>query len=1087
MSGRHQLTERIITRVKAIAIFTEGDSVDKLTLEHFLMAFRSLESEKKIYEILQTLFEDVEEIQWPDGIKVFTQNEIEEIESLENSGDSKGINLSKELNRSYKNTSNTDCSIPLNLWLKELFISQKHPVLTEFAEINGGFTEPEESLYDQWKRVDEQVAMLKNELEGSLIGQPIAIAMIARAYRLKCLYPSTDGPRGVLTILGPRSASKAKLGKAFARALSAIEGEAYDFITDLTEVGNTDGPSVFFIDNIEEKDFSRALAQDLEKGKIGNANVSKTWIVIGTGLGSEFFGSANRSGILRGESTMREEIFDVLENEIVKDLFSERQAIDLELVDVLRGGSLVLLDSLSASEYFEVIDRFLEESSGKKYPLIPKISMDDDSKLLFLLSLIPNLSEANVVASMKHFVVKQVADARSQPGNNGGGGLSMDEINVKLDIVSKEFLEERKGQNALQIFLFDDDDRMGKFISQGFEGGLELELQTGVTLEDVNRFNPDIVLLDLDIKDKEGKLYGLDLHREIRESSPDLPVFLFSEKTARDCDVAEIARKGGARGYFHFQEEEEKPLSVAEEEKENFGKLLKDFQFNRLLEKQTVRRRQVRFQSTFEIVQDQSTVSVILKSPFEEAVCGSVLQGDGIGIAEHPNITFEDVFGLDRAKERLALVLDLLKRPRAVEKMGLRPPTGFLFTGPPGTGKTFLARAFAGEAEFPFFQLSAGQLSSKWIGESEERIRNLFANARKFAPSIIFIDEIDSIASARSGMGGGSHENYAKSLNQLLTCMDGFEKDDKYVFVMAATNRADLLDPAILRAGRFDEKIPFNLPSEKTRRKMLLAKFPDVFPDGGKDENLARVVARTAGFSPAEIDLVARESGYLAVNTNKEQRTFEHIDSACRQIKFGAENRDIKITPDDKTRTAWHEAGHAIARHYLFPEQTIDTITIIPTENGALGFVATNRDEDRHNCSLKEIQNELIVCLAGREAEQQAPGLDQAEGINSGASSDLKQATRLAYISITEFGLDEEFGEVSFAGLPQNIADDLGEAVHKRIKQLLDNAKKKTTAFLEKHKEALEKVAAELEKKDSIDGSRLEELLGGNTAASDPA
>ena len=1079
MSDRHPLTERIISRSKAIAVHTEGDSVEELTVEHFLQAFRSLEDEDEIRETLEVFFEDAKQICWPDEIKAFTQEQIEEIKLLEKSVDSTGINLSKELNTSYIRTIKANHMVPLGLWIKELFLSPTHPVLLEFTENNGGIVPFQETLSEKWHLIQQRVTKLKTELEKRLTGQSTAITMMARAYRLRCQFPPAHGPKGILTVLGPRSVSKLKLARAFTEALSVAEGEKHQFCTNLEELEGTDGPSVFFLDNIEEKEISKLLAEDLEAGKISDADVSNTWVVIGTGLGSGFFNSENRSGILRSALTLREEIFDVLENEIVRSPGGDRQAIELELVDLLREGSLVALNSLSASNYIEVTDKFLEKVTQSEFPLIPRVSMDVDAKLLFLLSLIPNLSEQNVLSSLKHFIGKQVADAWEKAEYEES--IISSGLNVTLNETSKNFLEERKGKNALRIFLFDDDDRMEKFVSQDFDGW-ELDLHRGVSIEDVGGKNPDIVLLDLDIRDEEKNLFGLELHRRIRESNPNLPVFLFSEKEEGAYNVGDIAKNGGARGFFHFEAKNGKALEVAEEEKQNFRRLLENFQHNRLLEKHIAQRVQVHFAIDFDAGINPSTVSVVLKNPLEQTVQGSALQDGGISLAEKPDISFKDVFGLERAQERLGHVVSLLKNPLAIEKMGLRPPSGFLFTGPPGTGKTFLARAFAGEANIPFFQLSAGQLSSKWHGESEERIRDLFANARKFAPSIIFIDEIDSIASARSGMGGSSSEAHTKVLNQLLTCMDGFEKDDKYVFVMAATNRVDLLDPAIRRPGRFDEEIPFDLPNANTLGKMFTHFLPALFSDE-KCTELARIKARTIGFSPAQIDHVIREAKYEAVKRDSRSRevTFEDLDLACYQVKYGAKKRDMPETwegSDDRKRTAWHEAGHALLRQLLIPEQSIDLVTIIPHESGALGFVAWNPDEESYSHSKMELMDELAVLLAGREAERMTPDLDNSErGVNSGASSDLKQATRMTFAAITQYGLDEEFGEVCLSGLPESMRGSLSTKIHERVKTWLSEAKETARKALEDNKVALKILAEELENKDSMNGERVKEIV----------
>ncbi len=519
MSEMHQLTERIISRAKAIAFQSEGDSINELTVEHFLLAFKSLEHEEEILRTLQEFFDNAEQIRWPDKLNGFTQEEISNIEELEKSAGSNSINLSKELRASFITTRDADRRIPLTIWLKDLLKSPKHPALLEFVEINGGVSLPQESLFEQWDEIQQRVEKLKTNLQSSLTGQSTAIAMLERAYRLKCQFPPTHGPKGVLTVLGPRNVSKSKLAKAFAEALSIAEGEKYQFFTSLEELGGTNKPNVIFIDNIEETGESKRIGKDLENGKIGDADASNAWVVIGTGLGCEFFGCENRSGILRSALTLREEIFDVLENEIVRGgIFGDRQAIELELVDVLREGGLVALNSLTASDYMELTGKFLEKASSSEFPLIPRIEMDSEAALLFLLSLAPGLSEQQVLSSLKHFVGSQAANAWTESKNMGDAIPA--NINIILDEPTKKFLGEKKGRNELRIFIFDDDERMEHFVSQDFKGW-ELNIHRGVGIDDVDSFTPDIVLLDLDIRDEDKNLFGLELHRRIRDSNHD--------------------------------------------------------------------------------------------------------------------------------------------------------------------------------------------------------------------------------------------------------------------------------------------------------------------------------------------------------------------------------------------------------------------------------------------------------------------------------------------------------------------------------------------------------------------------------------
>ena len=1084
MSDRHQLTESIISRAKAMAIRSGGEQVGHLTVEHFLQALYSFEDDDEVSQVLLGLFRNVEQIAWPDELETFTLAELDEIVRLETLAREKKINLSSELSSAFVCAQKIDDQVPLGLWLKHLFLGSNDPLLEEFKEINGGMVQSEESLFDQWNSIQTRVDKLKAELGKHLTGQSTAISMLARAYRLRCQFPPASGPTGVVTLLGPRHVSKLKLAQAFAEALSEVEGKKHQFYNNPEEHRGTDEPSVLFLDNVEDYSPAFLNAQKLEEGHLGDADVSNTWVIFGTRLGEGFFDSGNHSGILRSVLTLREEFFEVLENEIVEmGILGDRQALELDLVDVLREGSLVALNSLNASDYLEVTNDFLERISKSEFPLIPKVTMEEDAILLFLLSLVPNLSEQHVLSSLKHFIGKQVNDAWSR-AETKDHTLST-EIRITLDEATQQFLRDRQGRNALRICLFDDDERMDHFISQDFSG-CELNVRRCKNLDEVSGFSPDIVLLDLDIRDEARNLFGLELHRRIRESNPDLPVFLFSEKEVGNCNVAEIAKNGGARGYFHFEATEGKTLSVSMEEKQAFETLLRDFQKNRMLEKQVAQRRQVQFTTDMNLAENQSSVNIILKEPLEQTVTGAAINKGGIGLTEQPDASFDRVFGLERAKERLKDVLAILKNPSAVEKMGLRPPTGFLLTGQPGTGKTFLARAFASEADIPFFQLSAGEISSKWHGESEERIRNLFDNARKFAPSIIFIDEIDSIASARSGMGGEQSEVHAKILNQLLTCMDGFEKDDKYIFVMAATNRADALDPAILRPGRFDEHIPFDLPSASTLGKMFMHFLPGLFPDE-QGTTLARIKARTRGFSPAEIDHVIREAKYQSLKRDPKSAevTFEDLDQACYQVKYGAQKNELPEKweeSEDRKRTAWHEAGHALLRHSLTPGQEIDLVTIIPHESGALGFVAWNPEEDVYSRSKQDLMNELAVLLAGREAEKMTPGLNQLDqGINSGASSDLIRATKIAYIAISQYGLDKEFGEVCLPGLPESMRNSLSSIIHERVMDWLSKAKESARKSLMENKEALAALAEELEQNDSMDGERVDQIVTKHT------
>lgn len=1074
----------VLRRAKAIHFCNELPKSELLCVTSFFEALRSLSEISEIQSALETIVGG-SATEWPSVIRKFYENQLGEIIDQEEEAEQQKLQLDVYLKNAFQAAKKTQGEhINLKAWLKELVRLRESEIVDEFVKINGTNLSLQVSLVEQFSKLKVNANTLRDSLAENLVGQNAAVDMLCHAYWQSKVYAGkSNGPLGIITLVGPSGVCKEAVARTFADGLSAVEEEVHLFFKNIKGLEPTASPHVIFIDQIEKFDakdnVQRLFSWDVKNGVIGDHDLSNAWLIIGTSLGEDFFDESNASGVFNALADKRAAAFEILKNSVTRVFGEDASAIDNELFELLRAESLVILDKLSAPDYCAIIDDEFEQAGKQNKLGIPKIEISDDAKMAMILSQIPSLDESGLRASVRHFVSTHLGTNLVEFCENNG--VTASQICISANSETQNYVRNRLVGGALQIFLLDDDPRMEDFIHTNFSG-YDLELKRGEGLKDVGSFSPDLIMLDLDLHQTQSQAAGLSLHARLIEMAPDVPIFLFSETKNRLENLRQIVRQGGARGFFFFESGAQSIETIVEgdKDKEKFAELLDSFRLDHFLAQQVKCRRTLSYSVSYEESNNSGIMQVAIVDPCEEKVIDHNRENRVGSLSEIPTASFDDIYGLSHAKKRLKLVVDMMAKPRALATMDLVPPTGFLLAGAPGTGKTFLARAFAGETKMPFFQLSAGELESKWAGESEERIRKLFTDAKKHAPSVIFIDEIDSIASARESMGGGESSHGVKALNQLLTCMDGFKRDDHHVFVLAATNRPDALDPAIRRPGRFDEIIYCGLPDAKTRKALILHKFPEVFQGDADAPDLARVVARTGGFSPAEIDRVAREAGYLAIARNDESRTFEDIDTACRLVKFGAENREMELEESDRIRTAWHEAGHAIARHYLCPSQTIDLISIIPTEDGALGFVATNINEKQYTISANDVLNELIVCLSGREAEKKAPGLNSEEAINSGASSDIDKATRIALKSITEFGLDDEFGMVSLKGIPNDLKSELGETVHNRVKVLIEKAADRTRDFLNEHKVQLELVAKELVRSDSLDGAKFLELLNTN-------
>jgi len=443
------------------------------------------------------------------------------------------------------------------------------------------------------------------------------------------------------------------------------------------------------------------------------------------------------------------------------------------------------------------------------------------------------------------------------------------------------------------------------------------------------------------------------------------------------------------------------------------------------------------------------------------------------------DVGFDDVAGLDNAKQELMEIVDFLKDPSRFRKLGANVPRGVLLLGPPGTGKTLLARAVAGEADVPFFSITGSEFVEMFVGVGASRVRDMFATAKKEAPAILFIDEIDSVGRVRGTGLGGSHDEREQTLNQILSEMDGFSQHEAVV-VVAATNRPDVLDPALLRPGRFDRKITLELPQRTARRKILVIHSRDV--PLADDVDLDDLAGRTVGFSGADLENLVNEAALLAVRDNKERVDQDDFERARDRILLGSEREDL-IIEKEKRGIAYHEAGHALVARLLPGTDPLKKVTIIP-RGRALGATEQMPEEDRHNLSRSYLEGRIAVLLGGRVAERLV-----FEDVTTGAESDLKQVTALARRMVTQWGMSDRLGLVAFRhgeehpflGREMSLARDYSEhtarLIDEEVRKVVADAELRAEQTLTENRALLDRLAAALLADETLDADEIEEAL----------
>ena len=446
--------------------------------------------------------------------------------------------------------------------------------------------------------------------------------------------------------------------------------------------------------------------------------------------------------------------------------------------------------------------------------------------------------------------------------------------------------------------------------------------------------------------------------------------------------------------------------------------------------------------------------------------------------------TFADVAGLVEEKEQLEEIVDFLEAPQKYTNLGARIPKGVIMVGPPGTGKTLLAKAVAGEAGVPFFSISGSDFVEMFVGVGASRVRDLFAEAKKNAPCIVFIDEIDAVARRRgSGLGGG-HDEREQTLNQMLVEMDGFGINEG-IIVMAATNRVDILDPAILRPGRFDRRIHVGLPDVRGREEILKVHAKN--KPLADDVNLEEIARTTAGFAGADLENLLNEAAICAARENRPYLMDEDIRKSFIKVGIGAEKKSRIISEKDKRVTAYHEAGHAILFHVLPDVGPVYTVSVIPTGQGAGGYTMPLPEKDEMYLTKGKMLQDIVVCLGGRIAESLV-----FDDVTTGAVQDIRQATERARDMVTKYGFSAELGMINYStsddevfigreiGHAKNFSEGTAAVIDQEVKRIIEGCREKATKILKENRKVLDKLAELLIEKERIGQQEFEALFEQN-------
>lgn len=982
---------------------------------------------------------------------------------------------------------------------------------------------------------------IRSYIDSRMVGNRSAIDALVngwvRTHRRQFLADKPHkGPLGVFTFAGAPGSGKSYLAQLFGEALSRVDDNNYQFVLiDCTRLASESnfwyltGLSSGFesakagelTSRVQKNPYSIILFDELEKMSTTSINIllrllnegelkdefteqvidfSKTFIVFTTNLGREIFEGNEKSNVYSNSQS----VFEVLRtSELPRTAKNERdnEFLPSEFVSRLERGEAVWFPGLNGRDLLTLLSR---TTNKVMLSLFDKVEVDEEFLLAGLLTMLPNISARKVThGSFSNMLEDLLNSLISLMSSNFSPVDIADSINLHISVGEKitNDLQQLFADNTLDIALVDlnsadnfsnyVDLAVNKFISEN--SGAQITYQkyimspsddTSSLLENLMRLQSPLILLDLSTGIPKTSEHGnhertLQFLELIKHKMPDAAVFCFGRlpkgvgESYSDEVKARVAVSGGAREVVLFSNAD----GVLAD---SITQSLTSYRLEKIFHGRERLGKSLEFlPPVIDFDRQTSTISVVFESAIDSPIQNAQDVKAGIVNIELPKERFSDVAGLRRAKNRLKQVINLLRDPTLLNTYGIKPPKGFLLSGPPGTGKTLLARALAGEAGLPFFSLSVGDLIK--AENPVAQLRQYFSVARRVAPSLLFLDEIDAIALSRN-IGRSS-----TLLNELLTQIDGFNSNQQHVFLLAATNVAHQLDEAICRPGRFDEIIPIDLPEASARREF----FKNALKTRMSPEDLAddkyfdRLIAGTTGLTPAQMDRIVREAIYMLIAQGSagELLDWETLEEARTFVRFGAKQTDIQDKNEhSKHITALHEAGHAIAALALFGPDSVDYVTIVQHESGAAGFMAWDTQALTENLNYGSrlfYRNRLVVALAGRAAEYINSG-HQIESFSSGASSDLEQATQIAYNAIARFGMANEETMTAIHALPDSFQHVLGKDVYEQINQWIKTAFDQAVRLLEENQKLHQALTSYLLEKESIYSTDIQEILNKN-------
>lgn len=978
----------------------------------------------------------------------------------------------------------------------------------------------------------DDAAALRYALSERIVGQNQAIEQVCDAYFATHLRsPSLQdergedlGPRMILTFFGPSGVGKTYLAEVMARHLSGADApdllrldmSAYaghqaqeqllgfnpsymganrglltGFVIDHPE-------GLILVDEIEKAhpNTQHIFLQMLDSGQLYDNNLRqkvdcrRMTVIFTTNLGREIYDAPEKAGILQDSRQLGEAMVQALRKE--RPVPGEtKQGLSPELLSRMAKGHIVLFRRLTglALERIAVLTMHqialdLQRSIGLDLAVA-----DPTILTLLVLRFGTNGDARRLTTGLRNYFYATIRDLLHEHRAlllDGEAPLLPQVKGLALAIPDSAALPDgiaNELSRPCRILLIDDDawdcgdDPRYHWTRVASREEADAALRQGQT---------DLILCDLHIGSPHGSGQmeaGLALLRWLRSRYPQIPTYLFSEsreqKELTPETLERVSQEGGAHGLLpkRFCGSSEEEALERNSFFRQLGEVVAGLLRQRLVERYQRRLAVVEFDLHLRPEPNAAGHLALELQGIREVTAVSAQDRELAAWADLPQDRLADVAGAEQAKQRLREVVGWLSDPRPLVELGLAMPKGILLTGPPGTGKTTLARAVAGESRVPFFAISGASVFRKYVGESEATIRNLFTVARRYAPAVIFIDEIDAIGASR----GDRSDQTARVgvLNELLAQMDGFAQGSSPVFVMAATNRPDILDPALVRSGRFDLQIEVPLPNAAAREAIFAIHLRGLRLGGEVDRS--HLAARAAGLSGADIQQICKESGFLALRAGSPEIRQTHLDEAVTIVRFGLSSERILLDDSARWGTAVHEAGHAVAQHLLFPDEPVSQISILP-RGRALGFTEHLPRPEYAEQNLERVRYSVRVLLAGRAAEALLLGPD---GVTSGCADDLERAQALVLQMIAACGMDAGVGLLSLPGVRRGLAladaTPLGSAHHDEAiaasRRWLADEAAAVTKLLEEHQDLLRRIATAVAEKETIGEADLRSLF----------